>query len=463
MRFSLKSKSTVDQQLASSSSSSPTSPSHVTASTMANSVDASHNNKNKSNRKRFLPPPPLHPPPRPFIKSDGHLTSTSTTRDNTPRSNSTSTNHTPLSTPTATTTTTTTINLKREFTIATQTNSYNDIWTKIHSPTHVATHSELLQPGHDAIAEALHNAKPSSSSAATLASHYFNVSEEASSLCLSLHSSTTCTFQLYSPLRQLLEILPHPTLDNNNSNHVHLSPPQLKFANRQFLAFHESFENPFPHPPVEPFSQLRQHFSNLRRDLDRNLHRTRRKLSFLRRTTRTAALCLVGATLAVTATAIVLFTHVIGGATVMAAAASTGPSCFFSLLPANFAKTSFRMVRWRVAQLDTTAKGVYVLSSDLDTIERLVTRVHETVESDTALVRMGVERGENSTVVVGEVVRQLRRSQPKLTQQLRDLEEHLCLCLATLNRARSQLLHQISLNAPSPSSNTRPPHSPSSL
>ncbi|ERN11479.1 hypothetical protein AMTRI_Chr03g138080 [Amborella trichopoda] len=357
------------------------------------------------------------------------------TRDTTPRSNSTSTNHTPLSTPTASVAGTTTINLKREFALATQTSSYHDIWTKIHSATHVATPSELLQPGRDAINEALHNTKPLSSSMATLASHYFRVTEEAFSLCLSLQSSATCTALLYAPLRQLLDILPHPALDNNSIN---LSPPQLIFANCQFLAFRESFENPFPHPGTKPFSCLCQHFSDLRRDLDRDLRRARRKLSLIHRTTRTSALCLIGITLAVTAAAVVLFTHVIGGAALTAAAASTGPSCF-SRRSASFANRSFWTVRRNVAQLDTAAKGVYVLSYDLHTIERLVIGVYETVEGDRTLVRMGVERGEHSSMVIGEVVRRLRRSQRKLTQQLRDLEEHLCLFMATLNRARSSL------------------------
>lgn len=99
----------------------------------------------------------------------------------------------------------------------------------------------------------------------------------------------------------------------------------------------------------------------------------------------------------------------------------------------------------RMAQLDAAAKGVYVLNNDLDTIDRLVARLHTAVEGDKLLVRLGLERGRDRHPIQ-EVVKQLRKNDRNLLHQLKDLEEHLCLCFNTVNKARSMLLQQISLH-----------------
>lgn len=97
-----------------------------------------------------------------------------------------------------------------------------------------------------------------------------------------------------------------------------------------------------------------------------------------------------------------------------------------------------------IAQLDAAAKGAYVLNNDLDTIDRLVARLHAVVESDKVLVRIGLERGRDR-YPIQEVVKQLRKNHPNFSNQLRDLEEHVCLCFVTVNRARSLLLEEIHL------------------
>ncbi|KAG1364126.1 putative UPF0496 protein [Cocos nucifera] len=96
-----------------------------------------------------------------------------------------------------------------------------------------------------------------------------------------------------------------------------------------------------------------------------------------------------------------------------------------------------------MAQLDTAARRTYVLNNDLDTIERLVAQLHETVESDKKLVRLGLERGRGQHHPIEGVVRQLRKNHPSFLHQLRDLDEHIYLFFAAVNRARSLLLQQI--------------------
>lgn len=94
-----------------------------------------------------------------------------------------------------------------------------------------------------------------------------------------------------------------------------------------------------------------------------------------------------------------------------------------------------------MAQLDAAAKGTYVLNSDLHTIERLVARLHTAVDGDKLLVRLGLESGKDRHHIQ-EVLKQLRKNHQSFIHQLKDLEEYICLCFNTVNRARATLLRQ---------------------
>ncbi|KAI3972709.1 hypothetical protein MKX01_019367 [Papaver californicum] len=111
----------------------------------------------------------------------------------------------------------------------------------------------------------------------------------------------------------------------------------------------------------------------------------------------------------------------------------------FCLSP-NFAEKQLH----HIAQIDAASKGTYVLNNDLDTIDRLVTRLYGVVESDKLLIRLGLERGKDR-YLIQEVVKQLHKNHSNFSNQLKDLEEHLCLCFATVNRARGLLLQEIDI------------------
>ncbi|XP_040379128.1 UPF0496 protein 3-like [Oryza brachyantha] len=82
-------------------------------------------------------------------------------------------------------------------------------------------------------------------------------------------------------------------------------------------------------------------------------------------------------------------------------------------------------------QLDTAAKGTYVLGRDLDTVSHLVARLSDGIERENAMARCCAER-----FPVQEMVNQLRRSCSSSRKLAEELEEHVCLCLATIHRAR---------------------------
>ena len=103
-----------------------------------------------------------------------------------------------------------------------------------------------------------------------------------------------------------------------------------------------------------------------------------------------------------------------------------------------------------IAQLEAASRGVYVINNDLDTIDRLVARLHATVESDRVLVRLGLESGKRQQHPIQEVLHHLRKNHPSFLNQLEDLEEHVCLYFAAVNRARFLLFRQIQQQPPPP-------------
>ncbi|XP_058003599.1 UPF0496 protein At3g19330 isoform X2 [Hevea brasiliensis] len=284
-----------------------------------------------------------------------------------------------------------TVNLTREYTLAVQSNSYNEIWSKIHDSTHqeldgeqIEFHSnndhgearqlllaQVLHPNRECVEEALHDARPNTLT--RLASNYFEHSENTTHLCLLLHGSVYRARALYDPLHKLLEVLP---LDSD-----YLTQSQCNYAYEIFLQF-DRCDNPFPCPDSHNFQDIRHSFSQLRQQLDHRLRKSRSRVSLVRRATTASVLCVIGSAVTVTIAAAAIATHAL-------VAVVACPFCTVMNLPRKLAKKELEHAK----QLDAAARGTFVLNSDLDTIDRLVARLYASIESDKHLIRMGLERG----------------------------------------------------------------------
>ncbi|TVU14550.1 hypothetical protein EJB05_38025, partial [Eragrostis curvula] len=93
-------------------------------------------------------------------------------------------------------------------------------------------------------------------------------------------------------------------------------------------------------------------------------------------------------------------------------------------------------------QLDTAAKGTYVLGNDLDTVSQLVARLSDGIERENAMAQYCVER-ERDGSSVPEMVSELKKSFSNSRRLALELEEHVCLCLATIDRARVLVIQEI--------------------
>ncbi|KAA8528776.1 hypothetical protein F0562_036131 [Nyssa sinensis] len=100
------------------------------------------------------------------------------------------------------------------------------------------------------------------------------------------------------------------------------------------------------------------------------------------------------------------------------------------------------------AQLEVAAKGVYIWINDLDTMTRLVRRLHDETEHSKALADMCVRKGKSE--VLKEVVREFRMDESCFLEQLEELEEHINLCFLTINRSRMLVLQEITVLQPEP-------------
>ncbi|CAL0328690.1 unnamed protein product [Lupinus luteus] len=92
-------------------------------------------------------------------------------------------------------------------------------------------------------------------------------------------------------------------------------------------------------------------------------------------------------------------------------------------------------------QLDVAAKGVYILVNDLDTMSRMVKRLHDEVEhwkmiSDVCVKNM---KGE----ILKQVLEEFHEHESSFLEQLEELEEHVYLCFLTINRSRRQVMQEI--------------------
>ncbi|KAH0461662.1 hypothetical protein IEQ34_009237 [Dendrobium chrysotoxum] len=330
------------------------------------------------------------------------------------------------------------INLRREYTLAVQTNSYNEMWSIIHhrhgQGDVVGDGEEILRPDRASVEEAIRLARPTRLT--RLVSRYLESSEQASDLFLSLRRSVDLAREMYSPIALLLDVLPatSPIPSPSQSVPSLLSLPQCDGAFDAFVDF-DRRGNPFQ-SAADGFVDIRDCFSVLKQQLELRLLTARRRHRLLRRATIASATCLVVSVTGAVAAALVLASHA------LLAVAAMGPvalCCGGSDVLAG----RRRHLRERMSGTDAAARETYVLDKHLSTVERLVARLHATVESDKVLVRLGLERGRGQIHPIQEVVRQLRKNHSSFRHQLTDLDEHVCLCLAALNRARYLLLQQI--------------------
>ncbi|KAL3653545.1 hypothetical protein CASFOL_003226 [Castilleja foliolosa] len=347
-----------------------------------------------------------------------------------------------------------TLDLREEYANAFRTESYTDFWTHVlalnkgHLTTHRSLSSttaarlpsyrlfaeHLLDPNQTTITKIL-GMTQTRPKIFSLLTDYFALTSDASHLCGLLLKDVDRIRKRY----KLSLKGPHEPIKNGPGQEI----TRLPLILARITLFSRS--NPFctAAPSMSRFQAVQTGCSSLLKQIESRRNKTQAKIRRLKKLKYGSAVLLV----AITASLIVI---VASHGFVMLVA---GPGLVMgSLEPFSMVKLA------RLSdQLDTAAKGTYILLRDLDTVSRLVARLNNELEHVEGLVQLWLKRRDDRLQASEEVASQLRKNNQSFIEQLDELEEHLYLCFMTINRARNLVTKEI-LNSSTNSTLNSPNH-----
>ncbi|XP_072954917.1 UPF0496 protein 3-like isoform X1 [Typha angustifolia] len=342
----------------------------------------------------------------------------------------------------------TSFDLREEYTNAFRTESYNEFWAHVldltlahgaalttrensaaaRLPSYRLFAEQLLEPDQATVAKMLANAqKICHPKAYILLQEYYAETANASLLCSLLLKDIEQIRLRYRPLKANLRSL------------VSDSPSRQKLqAVDRYLADIAKTLNPFESlassSKRQYFKQVQDGSASLLKKLESGRRKAKAKLHRINHIKRALAVSFV----ILTASTSVVGAFVAMHALVALLAVPT------LLSTASFRFASSGWLRKAISQLDAATKGTYILNRDLDTISRLVARLHDEVDHMGELLRLCFERRDGGRRrLVEEVIRQVWKNDASFNQQLDELEEHLYLCFMTINKARSLVMKEV--------------------
>ncbi|XAR61621.1 hypothetical protein NMG60_11016089 [Bertholletia excelsa] len=206
-----------------------------------------------------------------------------------------------------------------------------------------------------------------------------------------------------------------------------------------------ALKNPFLIIKPHQFKVIHDKHGYLFNRLTKKCKNVRRRAKLTRWCKKMAGLGLVASYSAVLVALLVLALHVVVGA----AAAPALIACTVGLVKRRgnmvkgWLKTAF--LERLGTQLEVASKGVFVLVNDFDTMGQLVERLQDEIEHTRTIAAMCVRNGKNEIMM--EVVQELQNSHSCFLEQLEELEEKIYLCFLDINRSRTLVLQEITVDA----------------
>ncbi|XP_068639531.1 UPF0496 protein At3g49070 [Aristolochia californica] len=340
----------------------------------------------------------------------------------------------------STTEASTTVDLREEYANAFRTESYNEFWARVldltagdaaspnctestaaaRLPSYRLFVEQLLDPDQPTVMRILSLARTHNRSKNhSIISDYFSETAKASLLCGLLLKDIEQTRHQYRPLKTTL---------NSSGNHLpDTISGQLAEFGRMLNPFDSSASS------LSRFHSMQTSCIGLLKRLELGRDKARTKVRVINSVKSGLAVFLVAITASVAVVGVFLAAH-----TFVIIFLATP-----AFLPASLQSVSARIMAQVSAQLDAAAKGTYILNRDLDTISRLVARLHNELDHVQAMIRFYLERCDERLDPGQEVLRQLRKIDSSFSQQLDELEEHLYLCFMTINRARTLAMREV--------------------
>lgn len=322
------------------------------------------------------------------------------------------------------------VNVNDEYLSVFKTKSYADFQMKAQL---LVDHSSdisdfLLETGQEAIARILEKSNFSTKSKHKgLLNNYFDISAEGSIICSNLLTSINIVRTNYKFVQRAL-----------NTVGDHHTPNNLKFVKNELRSY-DRLSNPFSNPNQDDFKLFHDHYSSVLQQLKIKKKQIAKKIKMFNCAKHTAGACITAACGAAATAAIFVAAHSVFGLLLAPTILS------YSLKKTlSFQFLSSRVLKKVRKQLDIAAKGAYILKRDFDTMSRLVVRLYDEIEHSKAVIQFCLERKDDK-FSLQEVVKELRKSDVGFRKQLEDLEEHVYLCLVTINRARALVIAEMTV------------------
>ncbi|GMI83198.1 hypothetical protein like AT1G20180 [Hibiscus trionum] len=333
------------------------------------------------------------------------------------------------------------LNVNDEYLSTLRTKSYLEFSSKAqilaNEPSSPYKFFQLLEPCQDTVSSVLESAILSEiPELKTLILDYFDITAEASRICGQLLVKINRIRRNYQFIQRALDSL---------DDHYH-SPE--KFG--QILSELNSFialKNPFSNPNKHDFETINEQYSSILHHLKSNKRKVSRKIKMIKFIHKASGICLTTACGLIVTIAIVLAVHTLAPLLMTPAILSFVPvkllkkkkMMIFKKLPC--LKCGF--LRKVGDQLDVAAKGTYILNRDFDTMSRLVSRLNDEVEHKKEIIRICLERQREDHRFCQQIVKELRKCDAGFLKQVQELEEHVYLCLVTINRARALVIKEM--------------------
>ncbi|KAL4317700.1 hypothetical protein HN51_071803 [Arachis hypogaea] len=309
------------------------------------------------------------------------------------------------------------MNFHEEYQMALRTKSYVDFLNKANELliknyfNHIELSSEtLLEPCQESISSILDNTtrifpKRSHQELRSVMLSYFDITYEASNICIRLLKSIKQVQSNYQFIQKALDII---IIDDDDES---LENFNLMISELNSFIF---LRNPFSrlinnnNSNQEYFKHISDKHSLLLQHLKSMITKVGRKIKLINFLLKSLTIIAIGKKL---------------------------------IRRSKFSSSSF--FRRICDQLDIASKGTYILSRDFETMSRLVVRVHGEIEHIKLIVKFCLERKEDKFFSLQMVMEIIRKNDVGFRKQVEELQEHVCLCLVTINRARCLVFNEI--------------------
>ncbi|KAE8682216.1 hypothetical protein F3Y22_tig00111273pilonHSYRG00252 [Hibiscus syriacus] len=333
------------------------------------------------------------------------------------------------------------LNVNDEYLSTLRTKSYLEFSSKAqvlaNEPSSPYKFFQLLEPCQDTVSSILESAiLDESPELKTLIFDYFNVSAEASRICGHLLAKINQIQRNYQFIQRALDSL----------DEYYHSPE--KFG--QILSELNSFvalKNPFSNPDKHDFKMINEKYSSIFHHLKSKKRKVSRKIKMIKFVHKASGICLTAACGVVVVIAIAISVHTLAPLLMTPAILSFVPVKLLkkkkTMVFKKFPCLKFGFLRKVGDQLDVAAKGTYILNRDFDTMSRMVSRMNDEVEHKKEIIRICLERQREDHRFCLQIVEELNKCNSGFWKQVQELEEHVYLCLVTINRARALVIKEM--------------------